>query len=181
MKKLIKLSEDHYIIVDDSRKALTNKGGSGYYLGNNHKIYSISDISNKSVIGQITHSTQPLEIIKIPSEVANIQKISWGGIKVLSLSEVEEAINGYSVDKMAKYHYGNHRKTREFEDGFMLGFKIAHKELTKDKLFTVENMRKACDLYRSGKTIDTIIQSLLPKEQAEWDIELVDGKIKLIN
>jgi len=41
---------------------------------------------------KITHSTQPLEITKIPSKSANIQKVSWGKIKPLSLSEIEKAI-----------------------------------------------------------------------------------------
>jgi len=186
--KLIKVSEDHYVIVDDSRKSLLSKGGSGYYLGHNHKIYSISDISNKPVIGQITHSTQPLEY-KFSSFV-------YKGYDNIPLSEVEEAIYGYSVKKMAqsafthpdfgKYKIGSVAYYNGYKDGFK-----AHQELTKDKLFTVKQMKKALsvvykdwyqDIGHSENTEDEyynrIIQSLFPK--TEWDIEIVDGKIKLL-
>jgi hypothetical protein len=59
------------------------------------------------------------------------------------------------------------------------------KELVKDKLFTVEDMRKA---YIQGKhggitqtylEFDKFIQSLLPK--TEWDVEFDEqGKMRLI-
>lgn len=193
MKKLIKLSEDHYVIVDDSRKSLLSKGGSGYYLGYDYKIYSISDISNKPVIGQITHSTQPLE--------DKFSSFIYRGYGNISLSEVEEAIYGYSLDKLSfDYHEQmvkfDKRKTGQFvgiprqskernaqADGYIDGFK-AHQELVKDKLFTLQDViniieeAQTTDESMNYPSIEEILKSFMPK--TEWDIEIINRKIKLL-
>lgn len=192
MKKLIKLSEDHYIIVDDSRKSLTSKGGSGYYLGYDHKIYSISDISNKPVIGQITHSTQYLGFLHEKGITTANLKPDWTNVKYMSLSEVQEAIYGYSVEKMAqsafthpdfgKYKIGSVAYYNGYKDGLK-----AHQELTKDKLFTVDDMWQAFDSgvmfgKEGGETelecFNRELKDILPK--TEWEVEFIDGKIKLL-
>ena len=127
----------------------------------------------------------------------------------LSLSEVEEAINRYSVEKMAEsYARKQCDDLYDYETiigaswgwetafDYKSGFK-AHQELVKDKLFTVDDMKKVIELAQSY-TVDTqydeydvmheilkhthsekmIIDLLLPK--TEWDIEIVDNKIKLL-
>jgi hypothetical protein len=203
---LIKLSETHYIVVDDSEI----KEGEWYLTFMNNEVageprrcedssYSFGNCK------KITHSTQPLESIE-DSEVWEDGKYlgpdyAFQEIKYLPLAEVEEAVFGYSVEKMAKHHYGNHRKTREFEDGFILGFQIAHKELVKGKLFPVEDMINAfISGTNSGANYESIVngcsgdleeaenfakcefedfkKSLLPK--TEWNIEIINGKIKLL-
>lgn len=170
-EKLIKLSETHYIIVNDSKI----KEGDWVF---NYFENSIKKYGKFFADGwfKITHSTEPLEVNNL------YRKYDFINIKQLSLSEVEEAIYGNSVEKMAKYHYGNHRKTREFEDGFMLGFQIAHQQLVKDKLFTVEDMKwtfeSATDLYPYFDSFDDFYKTIAPK--TEWDVEFINGKIKLI-
>jgi hypothetical protein len=69
MNKLIKISETHYIIVDDSVKP-------GDYTLTYPGLYD----------KKITHSTQPLESNNL------YRKLDFINIKPLSLSEVEEVI-----------------------------------------------------------------------------------------
>ena len=103
---------------------------------------------------------------------------------------------GYSVEKMASKlkvkkssivgTWEEYDKT--YSQGFILGFN-AHKELVKDKLFTIEDiinvirMARECDYDELGVDFDRqeeqIIQSLLPK--TEWEVEFDEhGKIILI-
>lgn len=195
--RLIKLSEAHYIIVDDSEIeegawfynqptnyiGQTSRKEGNFWICNNMDGFHLLSQAKK-----ITHSTQPLE--------APVAINGFNTYAFISLSEVEELTLGYSVEKMAKYHYGNNRKTREFEDGFMLGFKLAHKELMKDKLFTVEDMRRelqsiATEIATEDGQLSSLspsliyswienkIQSLLPK--TEWEVEITpEGKIILL-
>lgn len=130
----------------------------------------------------------------------SFNRLNYDKIKPLSLSEVEEAINGCSVEEMAENKYpinpfydGEelcHPDTNdELREGYIEGFK-AHQELVKDKLFTIEDMKRIYEKgYSAGRSelssreSDKIkydyIQSLLPK--TEWDIEITpEGKIKLI-
>ena len=88
MEKLIKISDTHYIVVDDSEiKDIS------YCFNLAHKvIVKPTDLewanSNSDNLKKITHSTQ----------TANLDVYGQTPIG-LSLLEVEEAINGYSVEK----------------------------------------------------------------------------------
>ncbi len=182
---LIKLNEQHYIVVDDSeiKDVRPYKGRWHYEKGvaiNQFPTY-LTDLSECKLI---THSTQP-----------ELLGEGWmQSVLPLLLSEVEEAINGYSVDEL----YAEHKKTfiwepaKESSFHFKAGFN-AHKELVKDKLFTVEDIEKAIDkAYSKGlakpnsgrlsdvpKVQSEIIQSLLPK--TEWEVEITpEGKIVLL-
>lgn len=180
MKKLIKLSETHYIIVDESEI----KEGNWYY---NNKVLFLSDQvfddgnnpNQNKANKKITHSTQPLE--------SKFSSIIYRGYYHISISEVEEAIYGYSVEKLAESAngyavYGKPlgEKYLAFNEGYQSGFN-AHKELVKDKLFDDEVFDTAIQVVGSDKvtTIREFIQSLLPK--SEWEVEFDEqGKLKLI-
>lgn len=176
--KLIKLNDSHYIIVDDSEI----KEGD-YHLTDKKEI--VKTVKSETgfanwLFPKITHSTQPLEY-------TNEDHLHWDKIKKLSLSEIEETVYGYSVEKMAKHC--KHSYSWLCKVGYVEGFK-AHQELTKDKLFTVDDMKKAIKLAREQEhdcggvyfiegTSEDIIQSLLPK--TEWNIDFDEqGKIKLL-
>ena len=209
MQKLIKLNDQHYIIVDDSeikKGWVTN--GVECFLRESMPEYS-DEYANR-YWKNITHSTQPLGTpllftnafeseLSLSINGLNETFIENWGCKKLSLSEVEEAINGYSVEKMAKENWDSDKYNEElFENekegyfaGYWEGFK-AHQELTKDKLFTKKDMinslkelsyqlflKKEFSLSDSIEKSSKIIQSLLPK--TEWDITFDEqGKIKLI-
>lgn len=89
MNKLVKLSDTHYIVVDDSEI----KEG---YVFNGAEIFlreEMSEYSDEYVNRyweKITHSTQPLEP-SLRSDDNTLKDFVF--IKPLSLSEVEEAIN----------------------------------------------------------------------------------------
>jgi hypothetical protein len=203
--KLIKLSDTHYIIVDDSEIKegdwMFNYSGVKYNeqvvsqctknaainwqqnMHINNETKSIRDCIKK-----ITHSTQSIE------NHPDLDYPFFHNVDSISLSEVEEAINGYSVEKMAKQdyqqynlsaHHGNSTK-QDYYDCFIRGFK-AHQELVKDKLFTIKDIDNAYIQGRNDESIsgnkkkmrEEYLQSLLPK--TEWDIEFNEqGKIKLI-
>lgn len=171
-QKLIKLSDNHYVIVDDS-EIKDNE----WYLSSERKILQFT---GRKVLGdklpkdckKITHSTQSIYENKV------MRQGVVDGIKTISLSEVEEAIYGYSVEKMArdidKSKCRNFRREHTLkevyegiEDGFLLGFN-AHKELVKDKLFNISDMIHA---YNQGTNDGVNYQSLINDEDFE-DAEL---------
>lgn len=188
---LIKLSDTHYIIVDDSEIKEGN-----WCIYNTGEIIQYLVKLNTDNIKKITHSTQPLEEdIEFVGTTPKIT-LKFINIKPLSLPEVEEAINGYSVEKMAyDYDLDAHENIYGQVQAFKAGFK-AHQELVKDNLFTdkisIESLQELInegyDPYDSAhhlqvqrmlKIIEIFIQSLLPK--TEWDIEFNEqDKIKLI-
>jgi hypothetical protein len=169
---LIKLSEQHYIVVDDSEI----REGDWIYKTNEPHKNAIS-----------------ISIGGAPGGWKRISKsfgASMGSLERSPLSEVEEAIYGYSFEKMANEKY--HRAPGEYNEGKSLlcggysdGF-MAAMELMKDKLFTVDDMINAYnaggnsredDINGDGETpFEEYIQSLLPPTQ--WDVEIDEaGKI----
>lgn len=175
MQKLIKLSETHYIIVDDSEIK------EGDWIFRLEKVYQFKDdmpVYNPKA-SKITHSTQPLS-----------DKPHYAEYDMLTLSEVEEAINGYSVEKMAdslfekESHHILHPQ-HQMRECYIKGFN-AHKELVKDKLFTVEDIRKILyafetyegDKFYASEVFDEVMKQFLPK--TEWDVTFDEqGKISL--
>ena len=178
---LIKLNEQHYIVVDDSE---IKEPFDGYCLDDEGNIrHGRSDLHTLSLSKKITHSTQPL----------NKDFNDWFDAKIISLSEVEEAIYGYSIDELfLKWESENGNCYNNEDSAFEAGFK-AHQELVKDKLFTIEDMKKS---FNAGYDLNTweqlnipndereylnehdYIQSLLPK--TEWECCISDGKLVLL-
>ena len=198
---LIKLSETHYIIVDDSE--VREGDWCAYNKSHNSKkpqweIVQCGSIEREEMhpisegrlllwMKKITHSTQPLD--------KDIHGFGYWtkDIIPLYLSEVEELVLGYSVEKMAEDNWNSDSYNGELFDnqkdgycaGYWEGFNAAM-ELVKDKLFTVEDMRKAVlkGRIRGGNispkyAIEDIIQSLLPPTQ--WPVTFDEqGKLKLV-
>ncbi len=193
MNKLIKISNNHYIVVDD-----------GEIKEGDYKYHHALGIRKALVDGnytntfKITHSTQPLESyknIRTKEEqnngvIPNVVMVKTNTVKSFSLSEVEEVIYGYSVEKLCDNFYKDYQQSPyAMEKGaWRLGFK-AHQELVKDKLFTIDDMRivfnMGYDLAAYGinrddsdKQYDDYIKSILPP--TEWNVEFIDDKIKLL-
>jgi hypothetical protein len=174
--KLIQLSPTHYVVVDDSEI----KEGDFVYESNIKQIFQIHKhgLPNYNPDrNKITHSTQPL-----------YDKPHYATYKMLTVGHVEEAIFGYSVEKMAENKVTDCKDLpiglyRSIWKG---GFK-AHQELSKDKLFTIEDIKKAFKAgadWQEGGTIlypdeYGYIKSLLPK--TEWNVTFDEqGKLKTI-
>ena len=194
--KLIKLSESHYIVVDDSE---IKEGWKGWAYKHDvvGKVFEHFYTTNKwyQDARKITYSTQPLE---------GDEFTEWFDfIKPVFLSEVEELTLGYSVEKMANLHAVKSgceyredlvRISKAYQKGFN-----DHRQLVKNKLFSVEDMRKVFEAgfnfgeedeevknafddksYNKDIMFDKAIQSLLPP--TEWEVTFDEkGKLKLIN
>jgi hypothetical protein len=187
MQKLIKINEDHYIVVDDAE---IEKGDFVYCSREGFEPILQQEVNPEGVnkdtcMLKITHSTQPLE---------GDDFTSWFDyIKPLSLSEVEEAINGYSVEKMAwdEIQKITQEKSEALSvlpyigNGYIRGFN-AYKELVKDKLLITDKdlfnflyFAKTHSQYSDKAIVDEFIKSLLPK--TEWEVTFDEqGKLKLI-
>ena len=177
MQQLIKLSDTYYIVVDDSE---IKEGDFDYSV--NYKTVTYVDEEraemhmmpvSKGLYKNVTHSTEKL------------YSNDFWKTNELNLSDIEEVINEYSVEKMAepiKKQFGVDCEYWYYKKGFN-----AHKELTKDKLFNIEDVRNILYSYENyeGDSIfvkdvfeDVITKYLSP---TEWDIEIDEqGKISLI-
>lgn len=192
--KLIKISDTHYIIVDDSPSEndhifynstigklvfAQDDTGQGYEIQIGSGIsYPIYDPLN--VVKKITHSTRPL----------NSEGFFDYPILPIELSEVEKAIYGYSVEDMALEYDGRMKLDVEFiRAAFKAGFR-KHKELTKDKLFTsgfiLDLVNKVLEKQQEMSNSDfndwynsDFLKMLFPRK--EWDITIDEQcKITLI-
>ena len=188
--KLIKLSNTHYIIVDDSEI----KDGDYVYDSKDKVIRYVKKYLKDDWIKKITHSTQPLseECRKCNGYCEQCVDI----IKPLSLSEIEEAINGYSTYELFKKLDGTCEKGEYEHWLFEQGFN-AHKELYSYSRNQVhELMCKAFEAgYKKHDVVEAGLESLDTKvecswiltkydstpKQTEWDIEITpEGKIVLL-
>ena len=185
MNKLIKIKENYYVIDDSDIKE------DDYYLvleEGEYVLYNLVSETNGKNPLKVTHSTQE------------------GIGEQLNLNDIEELVNGYSIREMAEkdaHLVWNDETTFENEQrelnghiiGFIEGFK-AHKELSKDKLFTIDDMKtaffvaiqlginqdiainKSEELQDEEVVFNKVVQSLLPP--TEWNIKFQNGKIVLV-
>ena len=182
--KLIKLNEEHYVIVDD----LEIKEGD-YYLfkwGGEQEIQRFSkeqyaDRENHkhlyaNACKKITHSTQPLELL---SE-NGLSGMGFSKIRPLNVFEVKELIGEVDVEKWARNQYSS--EPNDYEEiyyvGLIKGYNQALED-NKEKKWTDEDVIKIVEKSRqTSLTAEYIILSLQPK--TEWEVEFVNGKLKLL-
>jgi hypothetical protein len=207
MNKLIKISHDHYIGVDDSKikegdwifnysgvkyneQVISQANENAVINWKNNMYINNGKKSIRDCIKKITYSTQPLGFLNEKGITTSNLKPDWTIVKPLSLSEVEEAINGYSVEKMALNFCDNIVKpkdeTRSLYFAYNQGFK-AHQELVKDKLLITDKdlfdflyFARTHSQYSDGAIVKEFIDKFL-KKQTEWNIKFdQNGKIIVI-
>lgn len=182
-----KLSEEHYIIVDDldittgdivAEKLLTG----GYEL---FTIHTLNDIDRQTQ-KKITHSTQPLEDVGLNTSMG--WQLGFDKIEPLYLSKVKELLGEVDVEEKADLWSIDINEVHPADSyiakkGYMKGYKESLED-NKERKYTEEDMRKA--YYQghksglgsdNGLTFEHTIQSLQPK--TEWEVEMVEGKLKL--
>lgn len=164
--KLIKLSEEHYVLTDDSEI----KEGDWVVSGTKTIVQCMyPENVHHEDIKKITHSTQPLE---------------WFGGEIIFLSEVKELVGAVDVEKRAEEKIPNLPYKNYVKIGFIGGYNQALED-NKDRKYTKEDVRVAIRLATTSKydhrlefySEEEIIQSLQP--QTEWEVEFIDGKLKL--
>lgn len=191
-----KLSEDHYIVVDDSDIKIGDVVAEKLLTGDYElfTIHTLNDI-DKSTQKKITYSTQPLGFLnEVGLTTANL-KPDWTNVEYLPLSEVKEllgvvdkAFERYPVIENDKDHndrnyYRRSAYYQALEDN-------KEKKYTNEDMLTIRNklvtilpvgnvaawdMIQAVSKYT--KWFDEYVESLQPK--TEWEVEFVDEKLRL--
>lgn len=187
-----KLSEDHYIVMDDSEI----KEGDWYYDSNDVEslipIYQRSQqFADYSGCKKITRSTQPIEyeVVDVTPTGDAIEGYVYDKIQELSLSEVKELLGEVDVEKKADEEY--YEQDKSFENdidpflnyseylkvGFIDGYNQALED-NKEKKWTDADVIRIVEKSRqTGLTAEYLMLSLQP--QTEWEVEFIDGKLKL--
>jgi len=191
---LIKLSEDHYVLTDDSdisignivaEKLLTGK----YELFTIHTLNDIDNLTQKKVIYStelINESTQPNT------------EFYWNTVNKLSLSEVKELLGIVDVKKKAwKYNPVKKLDAEFIRAGYVRGYNEALED-NKERKYTEEDVISYLmqsmiqygiwleneDDITPGKIVNKM-EEIRNKARAslqfktEWEVEFVDGKLKL--
>jgi hypothetical protein len=188
MKKLIKLSETHYIVVENSIIKVgdwyLDKNGEPRLCEDGYHEIALLEIGSESINSyKVIRSTRPLE-----------------GVEFIHISEVQEVLDGYNIGKLAELH-----TLKMFEDykssdknSFIEGFN-ACKELMKEKRFTRRDMVGA---FVGGTNVGSAYESMIQdgdyknaeffaeeeekefqdslNEPTEWEVIIEEGKLKLI-
>jgi len=186
--KLIKISDDHYVVVDDEPIE------EGDYctthlnvidVGKIHNSYTIFNPQNKEHLDmvkcckKITHSTQPLEV-KITDE--GIHLPDWSKIKALSPRVVKELIGEVDVEKrVSSFFPSDCRDLSVYKFGLDMYNQCL--EDNKDKKYTEEDMKYMFECGRNyqnnAEVTFKMSMGYLQQPKTEWEIEEIDGKFKL--
>ena len=188
------LSEDHYIIMDDSEI----KVGDWYYLPRTHNIYQCKEdptelnLERRVGIAKITYSTQPESL-----------GVGWmQSVLPILLSEVKELLGEVDVEKKALEISPIELDEDEFDVNethrvtWIDGYNQALED-NKEKKYTRNEVHALmCKAFEQGlKKADVLEAGLEGKEtdvecawiltrhdstpKTEWEVEMVDGKLKL--
>jgi len=167
--KLIKLTDDHYVIVNNSEIKVGDIVLETYIDGSKG-VEHIQTLNDIDILSQkkITHSTD-----------ININELYY-----ISLQEVKELIGEVDVEK--KYNETWLAKYQPYDSKEGIAFKTGYNQAledNKEKKYTEDDMRKAYMVGQHGGVtqthyeFDEYIQQLQPK--TEWEVEMIDGQLKL--
>jgi hypothetical protein len=192
--KLIKVQPEHFIVVDNTNIDM----GDFIFEVSNREITEANDEWNGEESNdewkKIIYSTQPLDGVELIS-LSEVRELI-GEVDVESIAEKTADALQWDFEDPCGSGYS------DFIDGFVNGYNKA----IENKKYTEEDLRKAVDMardiaddsahdtftvdditgcteictygWREKYSNEKIIQHIQPK--TEWDVEFVDGKIKLI-
>lgn len=193
--KLIKLSSDHYIIVDDSEIKIDDYFYNGKAVAKMCNQWMITFTAMDAIkCKKITHSTEPIEhSYNSTSNGFNMRQMSsdvelvYDEIQPLSLSEVKELIG--EVDEVLQnsktYVLSKFKSDTDLEqlncykhiETYIKGYNQALED-NKDRKYTEKDVIAIVEKSRAtGLTAEYILQYL--QSPTSWDVEFVDGKLKL--
>lgn len=177
--QLIKIDQNHYIIIDNSEIKECD------WIYNPEKEPVIlqhigqDDVRNWK---KIIYSTQPLGDNKDTRYFPNQPYYKKDGR--LSLSEVKELLGEVDLERMSKEFYSNPERNVYQNIGNILkiiGFKDGYNQALEDnknKKYTEDDILKVIKLVREGWCLKhEIFQELQPK--TEWEVDIIDGKVNL--
>jgi len=168
--KLIKLTDDHYVVVDETIQPVN-----GYYYDSFIKAIrntSAAEYGEASHCWQITHSTQPM-----PHGAVREGQIT--GVTAISLQEVKEIIGEMDVEKKVKEYYEKDT-TLNNPSSFKAGYNQAlkdnkEKKYTEDDLFSAFNAGVDCE-FGGAPSFDIWVKSIQPKTEWEVELETIDNR-----
>lgn len=180
--KLIKLTDKHYVIVDETYIKDVRPYKGKYHLEKGYIINKfptyLTDLSECKII---THSTEPL----------NKEFNDWLDVRVITLQEVNELLGIVDVRKKtyewfdkAKYSSAFIADPSSYEAGYLQAL-----EDNKDKKYTEEQLRKLINSvlefishHEPEEFNDWFQNKLLKLEpKTEWEVEFdKQNKLKLI-
>jgi hypothetical protein len=183
MQKLIKIKEDHYVVVDDSKIEVDD-----WYIEDAKQIrkFVVSDEvywqyrPYDREYKKITHSTQPLELL---SE-NGLSGMGFSKVRPLNIFEVKELIGEVDLEILAaNLANPNVCKTTNWIEGYNQALednkekKYTEKDINKIRQILVEGAITNMSCSSAVVELDKYIQSLQLK--TKWEVEIVDGKLKL--
>jgi hypothetical protein len=185
---LIKIKDEHYVIVDDSwsRNNIIIKGDYFLYqFGDCPEICQHDGLGNpneRKNCFKITHSTQPLEYIVTDDSFKNYEFISLQEVKeIIGEVDIEENALGYaSSDVLGEVNPEAYTdKQIGLLHGYIDGYNKALED-NKEKKYKENDISRAVMFGKWGGTkvdYEKFLQSLQSK--TEWKLELIDNKFKL--
>ena len=165
--KLIKISPAHYVIVDDSE---IQQGD--YVYNHAHSRIEVFRSGGFGLCRKITHSTKPDKGMET--------------VTFIPLQEVEELVNGYSVESVMNVLVGgkaikdNKIDLNAYGNGIIAGFN-SHKELVKDKLSKYEQVVSILDDIQKDLSDYQNEVGIGMMDDGEWQELFVQRVISSIN
>ena len=179
--KLIKLSDNHYVIIDNAEIKDVRPFNDYWHL------------EKGSIINQFPNYLTDLSECKLITHSTLMLGKNWGRTIPLTIPEIEEIVYGYSVDKMSLEKYpklrtylGNEQWNDDGNgnafkrDGYINGFN-AHRKLIAEKVTNLNNVNhlqwiydRLIHVYGENENDDymkkfkDIIMAISPGES--WDI-----------
>jgi hypothetical protein len=206
--ELIKINKDHYVIIDnlDIKEGdfFLNETTTIEVGISNYNYKSLSPKCKK-----ITHSTKPLEdvIVLVRPDGSDVSETIFDKVKEISLSEVKKLIGDVNLEELELiYHQqlierrevarnfrgqvaGNHpdmftsREILSMMEGYSDGYTQALEDnKSKNKQYTEEDMRYMFECgrnYQNNAEVTFKVSMDFIKHRIEWEVEFVDGKLKL--
>lgn len=170
--ELIKINPDHYIIVDDSKI----EDNDWMQRNNEHPVQAVPnfwwDFGDK--YRKVTYSTKPLEDITIlvRPDGSDVSKTTFDKVKEISLSEVKELIGEVDMEELELKYHQRLIDRREVAKNFRGQVAGNHPDM-----FTSREMLSMMQGFTEGYT-----QALedTKNKKTIWEVEFIDGELKLI-
>lgn len=174
--KLIELTENHYIVVDNSEI----KVGEYCYDSESKECYkSKGELPANPYILRITHSTKLSECCD--------------SVELLYMNEAKALVGKVDIEQLAEQYAKAHSIYESGQDDVAYGFREGYNQCledNKDKKYTEDTLRDAlfdalnrvqkecCMTHTKDSIVRDIIKALQPNK--EWEVEFENGKLKLV-
>lgn len=189
--ELIKINEDHYIIVDDLEikegDLCYDPEGSPGHRGIKYVVKCLRTAPDSywnKFCKKITHSTQPLEYVSGYGEKSiDVPLYTIEGfdkIQMIPLSEVRELVGEVDVEKWARSQFSS--EPNDYEETYYLGLINGYNqalENNKKKKYTENDVIRIVQKSReTGLKAEYLMLTFQP--ETNWKVKFDQAKLKLV-